>query len=299
MSTSRALGDLNAGAGEFVPARRRFGALRRLLRRPTAAFAVVILSIFLLLAAFPEPFAPYGENEPTQAYFQSPNFKHLLGTDNLGRDVFSRVVYGARASFLVGVMAVLMGTLSGSLLGISTGYFGGRIDYFGQRIVDILMSLPGILMALVIAAGLGASLRNVALAIAVAILPTSARIVRGSTLAVVSMPFIEASRATGAGHLRVMFRHVLPNVAAPMLVIASVQLGFAIIAEASLSFLGLGVPLGTSTWGTMLSGSSLLYVQRAPWMGIAPGIVLMLVIMATNLFGDALRDTWDPRMRGR
>ncbi len=278
---------------------RRFRNVRRVFRRPTAVFAAVILGLFLILAAFPGLIAPYGENESTNAYFQSPSADYWFGTDNLGRDVYSRVIYGARASFTVGILAVLMGTVSGSVLGMATGYFRGKLDYVGQRFVDILMSLPGILMALVIAAGLGASVWNVAFAIAVAILPTGARVVRGATLSVASMPYIEAARSMGAGHVRIMARHVLPNVAAPMVVIASVQLGFAIIAEASLSYLGLGVPLGTSTWGTMLSGSSLLYVQKAPWMGLAPGIALTLVIMATNLAGDTLRDLWDPRLRGR
>lgn len=277
----------------------RVRSLVRFFRLPTTAFAVVVLFTFALLALAPSLFAPFGENESTQSYFTSPNADHWFGTDQLGRDVLSRVIYGARESFTVGALAVVMGTMSGALLGIVSGYFRGPVDYLAQRVVDVLMSLPGILMALVIATGLGASLFNVSLAIAVAILPTSARVIRGATLSVSSMPYIEASRAVGAGSTRIIARHILPNVAPPIIVIASVQLGFAIIAEASLSYLGLGVPLGTSTWGSMLSGSSLLYVQKAPWVGLAPGIALTLVIVATNLLGDALRDAGDPRMRGR
>jgi peptide/nickel transport system permease protein len=277
----------------------RVRALGKFLRLPTTAFAVLVLLTFSLLALVPSLFAPFGENESTQSYFASPNAEHWFGTDQLGRDVLSRVIYGARESFTVGALAVVMGTMSGALLGIVSGYFRGPVDYLAQRIVDVLMSLPGILMALVIATGLGASLFNVSLAIAVAILPTSARVIRGATLSVSSMPYIEASRAIGAGNVRIIARHILPNVAPPIIVIASIQLGFAIIAEASLSYLGLGVPLGTSTWGSMLSGSSLLYVQKAPWVGLAPGIALTLVIVATNLLGDALRDAGDPRMRGR
>jgi ABC-type dipeptide/oligopeptide/nickel transport system permease subunit len=271
----------------------------RFFRLPTTAFAAVVLLTFALLALAPSLFAPFGENQSTQSYFTSPNADHWFGTDQLGRDVLSRVIYGARDSFIVGALAVVMGTMSGALLGIVSGYFRGPVDYLAQRVVDVLMSLPGILMALVIAAGLGASLFNVSLAIAVAILPTSARVIRGAALSVSSMPYIEASRAVGAGSARIIARHILPNVAPPIIVIASIQLGFAIIAEASLSYLGLGVPLGTSTWGSMLSGSSLLYVQKAPWVGLAPGIALTLVIVATNLLGDALRDAGDPRMRGR
>ena len=272
--------------------------LRRVLVRPTNAFAIIVVVTFIVIALFGAQIAPYGSNQPTIAYFQSPTLEFPFGTDNLGRDVLSRVIHGARASLLVGIMAVGIGTLTGAALGVLTAYFGGWADFGGQRLIDILMSLPGILMALVIASGLGASLTNVALAIGIAILPTSARIARASTLAVRGMPYVEAARTTGAGNGRILARHIVPNVLAPMLVIASVQLGFAIISEASLSYLGLGVPLGTPTWGNMLSGSSLLFMQRAPWMGIAPGIALTLVILAMNLLGDFLRDVLDPRMRG-
>ncbi len=276
--------------------RRRLG---RLLGRPTNSFAVVILALFVITAVFSGQVAPYGSNQPTGFYFASPGAHFLFGTDNLGRDVLSRVIYGARASLLVGVLSVLIGTVSGAILGLITGYFGGAVDFFGQRVIEILLSLPGILLALVIAAGLGASLVNVSLAIGIAILPVSARVARGSAFSVRVMPYVEAARAGGAGSRRILMRHILPNVLPPLLVIASVQLGFAIISEASLSYLGLGIPLGTPSWGNMLSGSSLLYVQRAPWMGIAPGVSLTLVILSANLLGDFLRDLLDPRMRGR
>lgn len=266
--------------------------------QPTAVFSIAILVFFLLAATVGGMVAPYGPNEPTGSYFSSPSIDFPLGTDNLGRDVLSRTISGARVSLQVGLLSLAIGTLSGAIIGIITGYFGGPADVIGQRAVDILMALPGILLALVIAAGMGASLLNVSLAIGIAILPVSARVARGSTLSVRARPFIEAARACGAGDTRIMIRHILPNVMAPLLVIASIQLGFAIIAEASLSFLGLGIPLGTPSWGNMLSGSALLYVQRAPWMGIAPGVALTLVIMATNLLGDTLRDVLDPRMRG-
>ena len=277
------------------PLRRR----ARLLARPINLFSITILLLFVIGAVFSGVIAPFGSNEPTTSYFASPNASYPFGTDNLGRDMLSRVIHGARASLLVGVLAVAIGTLSGAALGVLTGYFAGVVDFVGQRLVDIMQSLPGILLALVIAAGLGASLFNVALAIGLAILPNSARVARGSTLSVTAMPYVEAARATGAHHVRIVLRHILPNVTAPLLVIASVQLGFAIIAEASLSYLGLGIPLGTPSWGNMLSGSSLLFMQRAPWMGIAPGVALTLVILSTNLLGDFLRDLLDPRLRGR
>ncbi len=281
-----------------VPEARRKRKVNLSLTKPTAIFSIVILVLFVAIAASSDVIAPYGKNEPTARYFASPSAEFPFGTDNLGRDMLSRTIHGARVSLQVGALAVLMGTLSGAVFGIFTGYFGGAADVVGQRLIDILMSLPGILLALVIASGLGASLFNVSLAIAIAILPGSARVMRGSTLSVRSRPFVEAARATGAGNFRIIARHILPNVMAPLFVIASVQLGFAIISEASLSFLGLGIPLGTPSWGNMLSGSALLYMHRAPWMGIAPGVALTLVIMATNLLGDTLRDVLDPRMRG-
>ncbi len=266
--------------------------------QPTAVFSIGILVVFVFAAMLGGIIAPYGANEATGSYFSAPNIHFPLGTDNLGRDILSRTIYGARVSLQVGLLSLAIGTLSGAIVGVVTGYFGGLADVIGQRVVDILMALPGILLALVIAAGMGASLTNVSFAIGIAILPVSARVARGSTLSVRARPFVEAARACGAGDVRIMTRHIIPNVMAPLLVIASIQLGFAIIAEASLSFLGLGIPLGTPSWGNMLSGSALLYMQRAPWMGIAPGVALTLVIMAANLLGDTLRDVLDPRMRG-
>jgi peptide/nickel transport system permease protein len=273
--------------------------LGKLIAHPTNAIAIAIFVLFVIAAVFSSKITPYGSNQPTGVYFAAPDARFPFGTDNLGRDVLSRVIYGARASLLVGVFSVLIGTVSGAVLGIISGYFGGVVDFVGQRVIEILLSLPGILLALVIVAGLGASLVNVSLAIGVAILPVSARVARGSAFSVRVMPYVEAARAGGAGSRRILGRHILPNILPPLLVIASVQLGFAIISEAALSYLGLGIPLGTPSWGNMLSGSSLLYVQRAPWMGIAPGISLTLVILSANLLGDFLRDLLDPRLRGQ
>jgi peptide/nickel transport system permease protein len=281
-----------------APEGRRWRSVRRFLVRPVTLFAVCVFGLFIVLSLFAPLIAPFGPNQPTVAYFSPPSLAYPFGTDNLGRDVLSRVIYGARVSLQVGLLAVLIGTCSGALLGIISGYTGGFTDVAAQRLIDVLQSLPGVLLALVIAAGLGASLFNLSLAIGIAIIPASTRIARAATLSVRSMPYIEAATTVGAPAARIISRHVIPNVMAPLLVIASVQLGFAIISEAALSYLGLGIPLGTPTWGNMLSGSSLLYMQQAPWMGLAPGLALTLVVMATNLLGDALRDALDPRLRG-
>lgn len=277
----------------------RWRGVRRFLVKPVTLFAVTVFTLFVVLSLFSSALAPYGRNQPTTVYFGAPSAAHPFGTDNLGRDVLSRVMHGARVSLQVGLLAVLIGTCTGALLGIVSGYVGGVADTAAQRLVDVLQSLPGVLLALVIAAGLGATLFNLALAIGIAIIPASTRIARAATLSVRAMPYIEAATTVGASTPRIIARHIVPNALAPLLVIASVQLGFAIISEAALSYLGLGIPLGTPTWGNMLSGSSLLYMQRAPWMGLAPGLALTLVVMATNLLGDALRDALDPRLRGR
>jgi len=279
--------------------RRRRSSLGAWVRKqPVTIASLGIMIVFFGVAVFANQLAPYGPNQPTSAYFHPPSPSFPFGTDNLGRDILSRVMYGARTSLIAGVLSVSIGTLVGALIGMLAGYIGGVVDIIIQRLVDVLMSLPGILLALVVAAGLGASLVNVSFAIALALLPVSARIARGSTLSVKVAPYIESARAVGASWLRIVFRYILPNAAAPILVIGSVQLGFAILAEASLSYLGLGIPLGTPSWGNMLSGSALLYIQRAPWVGVAPGVALTLVVLAANLIGDAARDSLDPRLRG-
>ena len=269
------------------------------LRQPTVLVAAAILLTATVCALVPSLISPYPQDAPKGIPLSSPSWSHLFGTDQLGRDVFSRTVHGARNSLLVGILAVSLGTSVGAVLGVVSGYLRGVVDFVVQRIVDSLLTLPGFLLALVIAASLGTSIFNIAIAIAIAITPISARVARGSTLSVSSMPYVEAARATGATQLRIIGRHIVPNVTAPLIVIASIQLGFAIIAEASLSFLGIGIPLGSPSWGNMLSGSSQLYLRQAPWMALAPGLALALVVMATNLLGDALRDSLDPRLRGR
>ncbi|HWO93468.1 MAG TPA: ABC transporter permease [Dehalococcoidia bacterium] len=271
---------------------------RAFRKKPLGLFGLIVLVVVVAVALTAPLVAPYGRDESVNLFFQSPTWAHPFGTDHLGRDVFSRVIYGASVSLQVGVAAVALGTLVGTAAGVVSGYFGRWVDISLQRVIDVLMALPGILLALTIAAALGASQRNVTIAIAIALLPASARVARGSTLSVKERQYVEAAHALGAGHVRIMLRHVLPNIMAPLIVIVSVQLGVAIIAEASLSYLGLGVPINVPTWGNMLSGAALSYMTKAPWMAIFPGVALTLVVLGINALGDALRDLLDPRMRG-
>lgn len=261
------------------------------------ALGALIILVLVLVGLFAPVLAPYGSNQSTNEFYQAPSMAHPFGTDHLGRDMLSRIIAGARISLEVSLLAVLLGTGVGSLIGLISGYFGGWTDLISQRLVDILLALPGILLALTIAAALGASLRNVIIAIGVSIIPIAARLVRGSVLSAKENQFIEAAVVVGAGAGRIMRAHILPNVMAPIIVVASIQFGAAILAEASLSYLGLGVPLNVPSWGSMLSGSALRYMVKAPWMAIFPGLALTLVVLGINLFGDALRDVLDPRLR--
>lgn len=270
----------------------RFARQKRL-----GALGALIIFVLLLAGTFAPLLAPYGPNESTNQFYQAPSLAHPFGTDHLGRDMFSRIIAGARISLQVGLLAVVLGTGVGALVGLISGYFGGWVDLVSQRVIDIMLALPGLLLALTIAAALGASIRNVILAIGLAIIPSAARIVRGSVISAKENQYVEAATVIGAGSGRIMRSHILPNVMAPIIVIASIQLGSAILYEASLSYLGLGVPITIPSWGSMLSGSALRYMVRAPWMAIFPGLALTLVVLGINLFGDALRDVLDPRLR--
>jgi peptide/nickel transport system permease protein len=285
--------------GWYQPVRRgpwaqiwRFARQKRL-----GAIGALIIIVLLFAGMFAPWIAPYGPNESTNQFYQPPSLSFPFGTDHLGRDMLSRVIAGARISLQVSILAVLLGTGGGALIGLVSGYFGGWVDMAFQRVVDILLALPGILLALTIAAALGASLQNVILAIGISIIPRAARIVRSAVLSAKENLYVEAATVIGAGPARVMHGHILPNVMAPIIVIASISLGSAILSEASLSYLGLGVPLNVPSWGSMLSGSALRYMIRAPWMAIFPGLALTLVVLGVNMFGDALRDILDPRLR--
>jgi peptide/nickel transport system permease protein len=227
----------------------------------------------------------------------APSAEHWLGTDAYGRDVLTRILYGSRTALLVGLGASFLGATFGSLIGVASAYFGGRVDLIVQRIMDVFFAFPVIILALAVVAVLGTGAENVILAIAAPMVPRCARVVRASALAVREMPYVDAARAGGYGHARIILRHMLPNVMAPILIMATAFLGEAILLEASLSFLGLGVQEPTAAWGLMLRGAAVEFAESAPWMAIFPGLAISLGVFGFNLFGDSLRDALDPRLR--
>ncbi|HZU07373.1 MAG TPA: ABC transporter permease [Chloroflexota bacterium] len=267
-------------------------------RRPLGALGGVII-VGLGLAALLAPLiAPYDPLETNfLAMLRPPSREFLFGTDAFGRDVLSRLIYGARTALLIGFTSSILGASLGALLGTVSAYFGGKVDLLLQRVMDIFLSFPLIVLALGVVAVLGTGVLNVILAIAVPIVPQVARVVRASALSVRAMPYVEAARAVGAGHWRIIARHMLPNVMAPYLIMLTAFLGQAILLEASLSFLGLGVAEPTPAWGLMLRGAGVQFAERAPWLAIAPGLAISITVFAFNLFGDALRDALDPRLR--
>lgn len=286
-----------ARAGANITTRRQ--ALLFLARRyPLGAVGAVIMLLFVLTALFANfisPFDPTSTN--ARASLAVPSFVHWLGADFMGRDVLSRIIGGARISLAVGLGAISLGCLVGIPIGLLSGYFGGWFDLIVQRVIDILQSLPLLVLALVMAAALGPSLRNTIIAIAIPLVPSIARIIRSNTLALREMPFVEAARAIGLSETWIAVRHVLPNTLAPLIVLATAQFGSAILVEASLSFLGLGVPEPYPSWGRMLSESAAEYIRTAPWLVIYPGVAISLAVFGANLLGDALRDMLDPRLR--
>ncbi len=277
----------------------RWAKLRFLARRyPLGAFGAVIMALCVFAALF-APYITVYDPLSTNAAFSlaRPSAQHWLGCDFMGRDVYSRIVYGSRISLAVGIGSLGLGLTCGVLIGLTSGYLGGWIDLAAQRLIDILQSLPLLVMALLMTASLGPSLRNTIIAISIALIPSSARVVRSTTLSLREQPFVESAKAIGMSQVRIAFRHVLPNTLAPLIVLATAQLGATILIEATLSFLGLGVPEPHPSWGRMLSESAAEYVRTAPWLVIFPGLSISLVVFGTNLFGDALRDLLDPRQR--
>ena len=275
------------------------GALWFCRQKPLGAISAGIIVVVVLMAGFADSVAPYHYAAiDVPSSLQGPSPQHLLGTDDLGRDLLSRILYGARISLFVGIAAVALGVGHGSLWGLLSGYTGGKVDAVIQRIMDAIMAVPLLVMAMVIVATLGASIFNVIFAISFILTPRANRLVRGSVLAAKENVYVEAAQAVGCGSLRIIFRHILPNVTAPIIILATISLGSAIITEASLSFLGMGVPPPTPTWGGMLSSEGRFYMTLAPWIGIWPGLAITLAVLAFNLFGDAVRDVLDPRLRG-
>src|SRR6266850_51913 len=261
-----------------------------------AGAAIILLMIIAaLLANFLSPYDPL-END-YGAMFQAPGARHWFGTDSFGRDVLSRILYGSRTALWVGFCSSLFGTTIGALIGASCAYFGGKIDLLMQRLMDILLSFPLIVLALVVVAVSGSGLWNVILAITIPMIPRAALVVRSSALALRQMLFIEAALILGASHWRIISRHLLPNVMAPYLIMLTAFLGQAILLEASLSFLGLGVAEPVAAWGLMLRGAAVEFAERAPWMALFPGLAISLAVFAFNVFGDSLRDALDPKLR--
>jgi peptide/nickel transport system permease protein len=265
---------------------------------PLGFVGALIMFVFVFAAVFADFITAYSPTSTNSAIsLLPPGHGHPLGADAMGRDIYSRIVYGARISLAVGIGSTALGSFFGVVLGLTSGYVGGWVDLLIQRIVDILQAVPLLVLALVMAAALGPALDNTIVAIAIPLIPSTARVIRSNTLALREQPFVEAARAVGMSEFRIAVRHVLPNTLAPLIVIATAQLGAAILTEASLSFLGLGVPEPHPSWGRMLSDSAAEYVRTAPWLVIFPGLAISLAVFGTNLFGDALRDILDPRLR--
>jgi peptide/nickel transport system permease protein len=276
-----------------------WGLWRLVKEKPLGAFGGVMVLGLMLCAVFAHWIAPFPYDETNvRQRLKPPSAQFYLGTDNLGRDLFSRIVYGARISVTVGFGAVALSVLLAIILGVPSGYFGGWCDVLVQRVVDAWMAFPPLFFVLTIMAVLGPGLPNVILALGVVTAANRSRVIRSATLAAKENQFVEAAQAVGASHLRIILRYILPNVMAPIIIIATNALGGVILAEAALSFLGLGVPPPHPSWGEMLSGSGRSYMYKAPWMAIWPGVAISLAVFGFNMLGDALRDLLDPRLRG-
>lgn len=256
---------------------------------------VILLVVTAGAARWLAPYDPLAAD--FTAMFLAPGTRHWLGTDAFGRDVLSRLLYGAQTALLVGVTASLAGATMGGILGLTSAYFGRMTDLLLQRLADISISFPLVVLAMVVVAILGTGVLNLIVAIALSFIPRASAVVRASALGVRQTPYVEAARAVGAGHARIIYRHMVPNVIAPYLIMLTAFLGQAILLEASLSFLGLGVAEPTPAWGLMLSGAAVEFVQRAPWMAIFPGLAISVTVLAFNVLGDSLRDALDPKLQ--
>jgi len=269
-------------------------------RQPLGTFGLVLVLMMFaagMLAGWIAPFDP--EENDFNAMMEAPSWLHLLGTDQLGRDIFSRLVFGARTALTVGFSAAIVGGLIGLVLGVSSAYFGGWFDLVFQRVLDVLMAFPLIILALAVVAVFGSGVFNVIVAITIPLIPRCGRVVRASALAVREVPYVDAARALGFSHARIVLAHMVPNVVAPFLILLSAFVGQAILAEASLSYLGLGVQEPVPAWGLMLQGGAEEYATTAPWIAIFPGLAIVLTVLGISLFGDALRDAIDPKLRVR
>ena len=290
------IGDLEQAPG---PSRSWLSAIWTFSRRrPLGAIGAAVVVIMILVGLFADFLSPYNPVAVDfGAMLSPPSSAHWLGTDSFGRDVLSRLIHGSRTALFVGFGAAVVGSTLGAVLGVGSAYFGGRTDLYLQRLMDIFLSFPLIILALAIVAILGNKLPNVIAAITIPMIPRCALVIRSSALSIREMPYVDAARAAGFGHGRIILRHMLPNVMAPYLIMLTAFLGQAILLEASLSFLGLGVQEPTAAWGLMLRGAAVEFAEAAPWMAIFPGVAISLAVFAFNLFGDSLRDALDPKLR--
>ena len=274
---------------------------RRLARlagqQPLGAAGAVVVAAMIVAAIWAPQLAPYGAKDAAFAPYAPPGPGHPMGTDQLGRDVLSRVVWGARLSLYVGLVSVVLGVTLGSLWGVVSAYFGGMTDTLSQRVVDSLMALPPIVLALSLMAAIGQSVNNVIVALTILLTPTAARTLRAVALAIMATPFVEAAQAAGGSSARIIARHVLPNCLATYTVLVTTNVSYAIVVEASLSFIGVGAPPDEPSWGGMLTAGTQA-VETAPWMVFFPGFAISLAVLALNMLGDAIRDVADPRLRG-
>ncbi|MDP6404294.1 MAG: ABC transporter permease [Alphaproteobacteria bacterium] len=272
--------------------------LELMRRKPLGAAGALIVIVMILMAVFANLLTSY---DPTANSFAemhaAPSAEHWLGTDQFGRDLLSRIIHGARTALFVGFVSAFVGASLGLVLGVGSAYFGGRIDLIFQRVMDVFMAFPLIIMALAVVSIFGTGTQNVIIAITIPFIPRCARVVRSSALAIREIPYIDAARACGFSHTRIILRHMVPNVMASFLIMVTAFVGQAILLEASLSYLGLGVQEPTPAWGLMLQGGAEEYAESAPWIAIFPGLAISLAVFGFNLFGDAVRDTLDPRLR--
>jgi peptide/nickel transport system permease protein len=272
--------------------------IRVFIKRRLVLFGSIVILLFLITAAFGSLFAPYDPNEQQlDQFLKGPTREHLLGTDNLGRDILSRIIYGSQNSLMVGVVALAIAAFFGMLAGMLAGYYGGWVNRLIMRLVDVLMSFPMILLALLISALLGGGLKNVMIAIGIAMIPGYARLMCGVVLSAKETDYVLAERSMGSGNLRIMFAHIVPNCFAPLIVLITIQIGAAILTEASLSYLGIGITPPAPAWGAMVN-SGYKYLSTNPLLSIAPGVAIMVVVFGFSMIGDGLRDALDPRLRG-
>ena len=285
-------------AAARLPFLKAFGKWVR--SQPLGAVSGIGVIILILIALFAAQLAPH---DPIEAHYEAmtaaPSADYLLGTDQFGRDLLSRIIWGARTALFIGFTSAILGSTLGLVLGVTSAYFGGWFDLLFQRVMDVFLAFPLIIMALAVVAIFGTGPENVIIAITIPFVPRCARVVRSNALTIREMPYVDAARALGYGHMRIILRHMAPNCMAPYLIMLTTFLGQAILLEASLSYLGLGVQEPIPAWGLMLQGGAEEYAESAPWIAIFPGLAITLAVFAFNLFGDSVRDTLDPKLRAR